>query len=80
MIIFFKNIYNFFRQKTRAVGLSPRSAGWAKVEKDFLAKNPICAICSTNKKLNVHHKKPFHLHPELELDVNNLITDRKSVV
>ena len=26
------------------------------------------------KTLEVHHIKPFHLHPELELDFNNLIT------
>ena len=26
------------------------------------------------KKLNVHHVKPFHLYPQLELDENNLIT------
>jgi hypothetical protein len=26
------------------------------------------------KKLEVHHIKPFHLHPELELEPKNLIT------
>jgi 5-methylcytosine-specific restriction endonuclease McrA len=26
------------------------------------------------KKLQVHHVKPFHLHPHLELDPRNLIT------
>jgi len=26
------------------------------------------------KKLHVHHIKPFHLHPQLELDPRNLIT------
>jgi hypothetical protein len=25
-------------------------------------------------KVQVHHIKPFHLHPQLELDPNNLIT------
>jgi hypothetical protein len=34
----------------------------------------VCACCGSTKKLNVHHKKPFHLFPELELDLNNLIT------
>lgn len=74
MLTFFKHIYNLFRSQTRAVGLARRASGWAKVEKEFLSKNPVCAICGTNKKLNVHHKKPFHLHPELELDETNLIT------
>lgn len=26
------------------------------------------------KSVEVHHKKPFHLHPEYELDPDNLIT------
>lgn len=51
-----------------------RSNEWPKVEKDFREKNPTCAACGSTNKLNVHHKKPFHLHPELELDENNLIT------
>ena len=34
----------------------------------------MCRGCGTKKHLQVHHKKPFHLHPELELDPKNLIT------
>ena len=52
----------------------PRSSKWPKVRKDFLAKNPACAVCGGKKKLNVHHMRPFHLHPDLELDPANLIT------
>jgi 5-methylcytosine-specific restriction endonuclease McrA len=51
-----------------------RSNQWPKVRKAFLAKNPTCALCGGKKKLEVHHKMPFHLHPELELDPKNLIT------
>lgn len=30
-------------------------------------------MCGGKDKLEVHHIKPFHLHPELELDPSNLI-------
>ena len=52
---------------------SKRSNKWAKVRKDFLSKNKTCAVCGGKAKLEVHHIRPFHLHPELELDENNLI-------
>lgn len=51
-----------------------RSSKWPKVEKEFLRKNPFCAACATIHNLNVHHKVPFHIAPELELEESNLIT------
>lgn len=36
--------------------------------------NPTCAACGGIEVLEVHHIKPFNLHPELELDPLNLIT------
>ena len=51
-----------------------RSSQWSTVRKNFLKNNCTCAVCGGNKKLEVHHKKPFHAHPELELDPKNLIT------
>jgi hypothetical protein len=51
-----------------------RSTLWAKVRKEHLKNNPKCAVCEDTHKLNVHHIKPFHLHPELELEPSNLIT------
>ena len=51
-----------------------RSSEWGKVRKAFLEKNSICACCGGTKKLQVHHIKPFHSHPELELEESNLIT------
>lgn len=51
-----------------------RSSKWPHVEKLHLKLEPTCAACGSSKKLNVHHKKPFHLFPEMELDLNNLIT------
>jgi hypothetical protein len=66
------------KKKDYKVGKVPagveRSPHWAKVRREFLKQNPTCAVCGDTKNLNVHHKKPFHLHPELELDPNNLIT------
>ena len=51
-----------------------RSPHWAATERKFKARFPDCAVCGTLKKVEVHHKKPFHLHPELELDPRNLIS------
>jgi 5-methylcytosine-specific restriction protein A len=51
-----------------------RSPKWAAVRKQFLQENPVCALCGGAALLEVHHKLPFHLHPELELEPSNLIT------
>lgn len=51
-----------------------RSPEWPALEKKFLAGHPFCTICGTDKSLQVHHKLPFHLKPELELDPTNLMT------
>ncbi len=51
-----------------------RSNKWDDLQKDFLKKQPVCQVCGTDKKLQVHHKKPFHLFPELELEESNLVT------
>ena len=51
-----------------------RSSHWPVVQHGHLKLHPICECCGSNKKLNVHHKKPFHLYPELELEPTNLIT------
>jgi 5-methylcytosine-specific restriction protein A len=55
-------------------GKRKRSSKWESVRKNFLLTNPCCAVCGGKDKLNVHHLKPFHTNPELELDPNNLIT------
>lgn len=51
-----------------------RSSKWPRVQHDFLNSNQKCAACDGGERLNVHHKQPFHLHPERELDPKNLIT------
>lgn len=50
-----------------------RSPKWSKRRKAHLKKFPNCANCG-KKGNQVHHIKPFHLYPELELDPENLLT------
>lgn len=50
-----------------------RSGKWPTLEKKFLTEHPVCEVCGTKKGLQVHHVKPFHLDPSLELDEGNLI-------
>ena len=52
---------------------SLRSSHWETVRKHFLKAHPACAACGIVDDLQVHHIKPFHLHPELELDTTNLV-------
>lgn len=40
----------------------------------WLKDHPICEICGTAKDIQVHHVMIFSRHPELELDMNNLMT------
>jgi len=51
-----------------------RSSEWRKVRNEFLKKNPTCAACGKTKRLQIHHKIPFHINPTLELEESNLIT------
>lgn len=51
-----------------------RSSRWPATRKKHLLSYPFCAACGTKKYLEVHHVRPFHLFPELELDPANLMT------
>ncbi len=52
-----------------------RSPQWGRVERTHLLNEPACVVCGyLGKGVQVHHIKPFHLHPNLELDPRNLIT------
>lgn len=52
-----------------------RSPEWHRVAREHLQREPACAACGyRGRKVQVHHIKPFHLHPQLELDPGNLIT------
>jgi len=51
-----------------------RSSQWPSVRATYLKDHNKCAVCNGTKNLEVHHKQPFHVHPELELDPTNFIT------
>lgn len=53
---------------------APRSGRWEQVRKDHLSVNGCCVACGGVLDLNVHHIRPYHLYPHLELDYNNLLT------
>lgn len=61
------------RESTRNFG-AKRSYGWRGVRRRFIRHNPYCAVCKTKKNLQVHHVSPFHIDPNLELELKNLIT------
>ena len=44
-----------------------------KAVRDAFVKGKKCVICGSLTNLQVHHKKPFNLFPELELEENNLM-------
>lgn len=65
------------RAKDLSRGITrPRSDRWDTVRDNHLKSNPWCAACGCRDvtRLNVHHRRPFHLFPELELDPANLMT------
>jgi len=51
---------------------SKRSPKWPAFRAKYL-KGKTCAVCGKKVKLELHHIKPFHLHPELELDPTNML-------
>ena len=70
-----KHIVNVAKSLWRERGKrTSRSPQWPHVEKEHLRTNPACAACGSTTRVQVHHIKPFHLQPELELDPNNLIS------
>lgn len=64
-------IHSKIRDVLKRVTRSPK---WRHVEKAHLAAHGLCEGCRSTKHLQVHHVRPFHLHPELELDPDNLVT------
>lgn len=52
----------------------PRSPEWPRVRAEHLKMEPACVITGETTNLEVHHIRPYHLHPELELVHTNLVT------
>ena len=47
---------------------------WQRCRKDFLKNTAnICVCCGYEKEIQVHHKKPRHIRPDLAVDQTNLI-------
>ena len=70
-------LHKILNALTGAGGSKPsaqRSSEWPRVRKEHLAKEPRCRVCGSRGDLNVHHVRPYHLFPELELHADNLIT------
>lgn len=55
-------------------GIGPRSPRWPACRRAWLVQHPTCAACGSREMVQVHHKAPFHLFPQRELDPTNLIT------
>jgi len=51
-----------------------RSPQWSVVERVFKKDHSTCAACGSRTLIQVHHKIPFHLRSDLELDRGNLIS------
>lgn len=63
------------RHAVRGISIKRRrSPRWKFVKHMHLAMEPVCQACGGESLLQVHHVKPYHLQPELELDLSNLIT------
>ena len=51
-----------------------RAGQWARVRREHLELEPVCIACGRDDELEVHHIKPYHAEPSLELDPANLAT------
>ena len=48
--------------------------GWHRFRKEFLKKTgKVCVCCGTERQIQVHHKVPRHIGPDLAVDFTNLI-------
>jgi 5-methylcytosine-specific restriction enzyme A len=69
----FEILYGLVRE--HVVKRLTRSSGWWDVrETRITLDRGMCRACGKSKQLQVHHIKPFHIEPELELDIDNTIT------
>lgn len=64
-------VSSMFREHDKNTNRSPQ---WPGVERKFRKTQSTCAACGCTTRIQVHHVKPFHMHPELELDPSNLIS------
>ena len=64
--------------KDRIQGKAPkgakRSPQWRAVRDLHIKLNPQCIVCGGKTKLVAHHIIPFSIAPDLELNMENLLT------
>lgn len=60
--------------RLRGARLQARSSLWGTIRERHLVTHGVCEACGQLDNLSVHHKKPYHLFPQLELEPSNLIT------
>jgi len=52
-----------------------KSPEYAKARRDALRRDKYkCRKCGSNKRMQVHHIRPYHSNPSLLCDLNNLIS------
>lgn len=51
-----------------------RSWKWPDVRKEHLKTQPTCQACGRSDHIEVHHIEPYHINPDRELDLTNLIS------
>lgn len=47
---------------------APRNQAWERESKKFREEHPNCLVCGSKVDCQVHHKYPFHLYPDREMD------------
>lgn len=55
-------------------GKVARSHLWPALREKHIRLNPYCKACGSKQKLEVHHRLPYSLYLEKELDPSNLMT------
>ena len=64
-------IIKFLKEK---LGGIKRSSDWPKFKKEYEVTHPKrCALCNTDKQVELHHIFPVSLFPEKELDPENVV-------
>lgn len=71
MINLLKQLFGF--GDAPSFGGIARSPKWPETKRKFEKIEPKkCAACGETR-VQLHHRKPFHAHPELENDLKNLV-------
>lgn len=74
LVSWLRNLLESVTPQGRAkLGGAKRSPKWPEFKKEFAKTHlKVCAVCGS-PKVQLHHLKPFHVFPELELDPDNLL-------